>query len=234
MSVSSLSSPLLRVEDLSVRYAIHSSVLDGLDLEMRRGESIGVFGESGSCKTTLARAIAGLLPPGAVPSGTVSFRGQTLPNQNSTAWRKLRGSVVAFLSQEPSISLTPHRRIGSQIAEVISVHRRSGEEAALDVLRRFIPQGTSRIARSYPHELSGGERQRAAIARAVCCDPELFIADEPTASLDSIAQRDVLNVFRDLQERSGIALLMISHHRRALSYTTSRQVRLAAGRLEAQ
>lgn len=222
---------LLELERLAIRYASGPLVLEDVNLCLQHGESAGLAGASGSGKTTLTRALLGLLPDGARLSGHVRFDGVDLTAIPHRGWQRLRGARIALLSQEPSLSLTPHRRVGAQITEVMVAHERATPGAALDQLAMFFGAAAARIARAYPHELSGGERQRAAIARAVCCKPDLLIADEPTASLDSVTQRDVLDTLRKLNSQSGMALLLISHQPRVISYTTSRCWRLDAGRV---
>lgn len=227
---------LLEIEGLGVRYASGPPVLESLNLKIARGESAGLVGDSGCGKTTLAQCIIGLLPNEAQVSGCIRFDGEELLTLPAGRWRAWRGARIAWLSQEPSLSLTPYRRLGAQIAEVLQAHRPQPRRLALVAASEWLGvffgnSESARIARSYPHELSGGERQRAAIARAVCCRPELLIADEPTASLDSLTQRLVLDTLLELNRRSNMAILLISHQTRAIAYTTTRRWRLAGGRV---
>ncbi|MCC6537476.1 MAG: ABC transporter ATP-binding protein [Bryobacterales bacterium] len=239
MRLDGSSNALLHVENLAVGYASAPPVLGGLSLILQRGESVGLMGPSGSGKTTLAHAIAGLLPGAARVSGQIRFSGQDLLALAPSEWRRLRGARLALLSQEPAVSLTPHLRVGTQIAEVLAAHGQGAAadapaKAATNWLAEFFGLAAARIARAYPHELSGGERQRAAIARAVCCRPDLLIADEPTASLDTATRREVLDTLRQWNAETGMALLLISHQARAVAYATSRCLKLDDGRIAAE
>jgi len=151
--------------------------------------------------------------------------------------RALRGARIASLFQEPSLSLSPHLRIGSQIGEVLAAHSglpaQARRTATLDALKPLFGTESERIARAYAHELSGGQRQRAAIARALCCEPDLLIADEPAASLDSIGQRELFALLASYRERTGMSMIVISHNRRALARNMGRMLELRDGKLEA-
>jgi ABC-type glutathione transport system ATPase component len=228
--------PILEIRDLTVKYATGPEVLRDAQLIMRPGEAVGIYGASGCGKTTLARAIPGLLPPACSMSGLIRFDGQDVLRMTSISLRAVRGARVASLFQEPSLSLSPHLRIGSQIGEVIAAHRglRNIElrAATMEFLQPLFGEESSRTALAYPHELSGGQRQRAAIARALCCKPELVVADEPTASLDSIGQRDVLGLLARYREQTGMSMILISHNRTVLARNTGRMFELRDGRLQ--
>lgn len=231
---------LLEISDLHVGYDGDGQppwmILLGLNLALAGGDAVGVSGDSGCGKTTLARAIVGLLPRSSAVSGSIRFRGRDIARLPEPELRPLRGAKIALISQEPSVSLTPHRRIASQIAEVLAAHRdlpaAAAHREARSILRMYFSTDAERISRSFPHELSGGERQRAAVARALCCGPDLLIADEPTAALDSVMQREILDLFCSLRDRDGLSLLLISHNQRALSRVASRSYVLRGGRLE--
>lgn len=207
-------------------------MLRDVELEIGKGEAVGIEGETGSGKTTLARAILRLLPTSASIDGRVVFQGQDLLRQPLHALRHVRGREISFISQEPSVSLNPFVKAESQIEEVLRAHR-GGKmlDLAREMLRRMFGEDAERIAHLYPHELSGGERQRLVICQAMVCGPSLLIADEPTSALDSVAQKAFLDLLRELRDSSGLSLLMVSHHRAALRYVTDRRLELRGGRL---
>lgn len=225
---------------LSVAYRLEGNgrvpVLRGLDLNLRKGEAIGIFGESGGGKTTLVRAVLRLLQPAYTDlRGRILFRGEDLLATPEARLRKIRGALVAMVPQEPSLALNPVRRIESQIAEVLHAHRpiawSEARSQARSCLESLFAQDAERIAHCYPHQVSGGERQRVVIAQAICRSPELLIADEPASTLDSVTQYEVLQLLRQLCERRRMSLLFFSHNRAALSFVTDRVLELRDGRL---
>ncbi|MBC7928593.1 MAG: ABC transporter ATP-binding protein [Bryobacteraceae bacterium] len=229
---------LLSVRDLQVHYlhgGAHRPVLDGLSLDVCPGEAIGISGESGCGKTTLARAIPRLLPATAQIHGSICWRGVQLLTLPSEALRAVRGRAISWIPQEPSLALNPVRHVESQLTEVLRAHyvmalsRRKAEARML--LERFFGREAERLARQFPHQLSGGERQRVVICQAIACRPALLIADEPTSSLDSILQRDFLDLLRELNRQDGISLIVFSHNLSALRYLGSRRMELRNGRL---
>lgn len=232
---------LLEIAELSIAFGGRSGatqlVICGASLTIAPGEAVGIYGDSGSGKTTLARAVMRLLPQGATCTGALRFLDRDLLALPTRQLQRLRGAEISLVFQEPSLALCPVRSIERQIADVLRAHvcrsrRQALEEAwcSLDVL--FAAADRSRIARSFPHELSGGERQRAVIAQALCCRPSLLIADEPTASLDSVTQLEILRLLRECRQRFGMAMLVISHDRGVLSFLTDRVVQLKHGRIE--
>lgn len=209
--------------------------LAGVDLELAAGEILGILGESGSGKSTLAAAIPRLLPAnGIIQTGSVVYDGKNLLNATPSELRKLRGARIGLILQEPSSSLHPTIRVGRQVGDVIAAHnsldRRSLRNKSLQALESVFPDDAERIFRSFPHELSGGQRQRVLIAQAICCQPSLLIADEPTASLDPATQRDVLQLFRSISKRLGLALILITHNPLLLAGLADRVLVLYAGR----
>ena len=206
---------LLTVRGLSVDFRSGVRAVDGLDLELAAGRVLGVVGESGSGKSVTSLAVMGLLPPDARVAGEVRFEGRELTCAGQRMLRGLRGDRIAMIFQDPLSCLNPYYPVGFQIAEAYRAHRRAGRRAAHRVAVRMlervgIPE-PERRARAYPHEFSGGMRQRVMIAMALCLEPDLLIADEPTTALDVTVQAQILDLLRDLRERSGTAIMLITH-----------------------
>src|ERR1044071_1048511 len=189
---------LLRVDSLGVCYGAKPAV-DDVSFTLARGRCLGVIGESGAGKTQAFLALLGLLPPQARISGRAELEGRSLLAPSGA---ELRGRKVAMIFQDPLSSLTPHMRIGDQVAEPLVVHQGLTWEAAraraAQLLERVRMSDVPRRMRQYPHELSGGMRQRAMIAMALACDPKLLIADEPTTALDVSVQAQLLKLLREL------------------------------------
>ena len=216
----SASDPLLEIENLKVIFhgdrgsATHA--VDGLDLTIQRGQTLGLVGESGCGKTATTLSVMGLLPKASAEvSGRIRFDGAELLSLPDRAMRNLRGDRLAMIFQEPMTSLNPSYSIGEQIAESLVRHRglSRGEARArtVELLRLVkIPSPEQRVD-DYPHRLSGGMRQRAMIALALACDPELLIADEPTTALDVTIQAQILALMRELKASTGIAIILITH-----------------------
>jgi peptide/nickel transport system ATP-binding protein len=217
--------PLLRVSALSVQYdAAGGNVvraLRNLDLEISSGESLGVLGESGSGKSSLALALMRLLPKNArVVSGSIEYRGRGLAEFSSAELRAMRGAEVALISQEPALALNPVLPLGKQLADVLLAHgrmtRAEVNARCAEILHQVGFDDTERILRAYPHELSGGQRQRVAIAQALICRPKLLIADEPLSALDAATQADILELLQRLKRDLKLAMLFITHNAGAL------------------
>lgn len=212
--------PLLQVRNLNVRYCAEDrapyAAVAGVSFDIASGETVGLMGESGSGKSTIALALLGLLAQErAQVSGSVRFHNQELVGMRECELQRIRGEEISLISQEPEISLNPVMRVGDQIAEVFRAHHdvsakicRAEAEA---MLARVGLQQTSRIFSAYPHQLSGGQRQRVVLAQALVCRPALVIADEPTASLDAVSQSALIALLRDLKQQMQISLLLISH-----------------------
>jgi oligopeptide/dipeptide ABC transporter ATP-binding protein len=214
------SETLLSIENLHVYFRTRRSLakaVDGVDLEVRRGQAVCIVGESGCGKTVTALAVMGLVPrpPGEIARGRVVFDGDELTPLDDEAMEKIRGRRIAMVFQEPLTSLNPVFTIGAQIEEAIAVHEKIGSE---ELRRRTIklladiglPSPESRYG-DYPHQLSGGQRQRVMIAMSLACDPDLIIADEPTTALDVTIQAQILNLLNRIQAGRDKALLYITH-----------------------
>ncbi|GAA2814273.1 peptide/nickel transport system permease protein [Aminobacter aminovorans] len=207
-------------------------LLDDVSLHVGRGESIGLIGESGSGKSTLAALALGLTrPPLGLVSGRVSLFGQDTARWSWDDWQQVRGRMVTLVNQDPLSALNPVLRIGDQIREVMQAHLAPSAAALECRLREVLDEVhlPARVLAQFPHELSGGMRQRAVIAMAVVNRPKLLIADEPTTALDVSTQLRVLDLLRDLQDRYGLALLLVSHDLRVVSRVVDRVVIMRNG-----
>ena len=212
--------PVLRVRDLRVTFATPAGILravDGVDLDLHAGSTLGIVGESGSGKSVLARAIMGLLPDTARlgEHTTVEFEGRQLYPDPPKDLRDLQGKEISLIFQDPMTSLTPVMTVGQQLVETLRRHlplsRAEARARALDLLTRVgIPDPEGRL-KTYPHRMSGGMRQRVMIALAIACDPRLIFADEPTTALDVTVQKQILDLLADLQSRLGTAMVLITH-----------------------
>ncbi|HTR66948.1 MAG TPA: ABC transporter ATP-binding protein [Terriglobales bacterium] len=230
--------PILEVRDLHIAYPSRSGTpvraLAGVDFSLSSGEILGILGESGSGKSTLAAALLNLLPPqGRISRGSVCFEGIDLLAADEGRLREIRGARISLIHQEPSIALHPTMRVRAQVDEVVRAHlntaggtRRAKTDAALGAV--FGSEAGSLGAR-YPHELSGGQRQRVLIAQAIACGPSILIADEPTASLDSVTQAGIFALFGELQRSLGLALILITHNPALLAGFAHRVLVLYAG-----
>jgi oligopeptide/dipeptide ABC transporter ATP-binding protein len=211
--------------------------VDGVDLSVERGRTLGIVGESGCGKSVTALSIMGLVPqpPGRIAAGEVRFEGEDLLKAPTQRLRDLRGDKLAMIFQEPMTSLNPAFPVGDQIAEALLRHRNvSGEEArgqSIEMLRRVRIPSPERRAKDYPHQLSGGMRQRVMIAMALACNPKLLIADEPTTALDVTIQAQILELLGDLKSRFGMAIMLITHAMGVVAETAQRVVVMYAGKV---
>ena len=211
---------LLRIEDLRTVFRSSSgdiAAVDGVTLEVPRGRTLGIVGESGCGKSMLSLSIMGLVPrPGRIAQGRVLLEGRDLVALPPAGMRAVRGAEIAMIFQEPMTSLNPVHSIGDQLMEAMRAHdaaagRAELKERAIEALRRVrIPSPERRFA-EYPHQLSGGMRQRVMIAMALVCKPRLLIADEPTTALDVTVQAQILDLLRDLQGETGMSVILITH-----------------------
>jgi peptide/nickel transport system ATP-binding protein len=205
---------LLAVSDLGIAFG-DAVATRGVTFEVRRGQVLALVGESGSGKSVTAMAVLGLLPGTATVTGSIELDGEELRGAAPARLRELRGGQIGTIFQEPMTAWNPVFTIGNQIEEAIRAHRALSHAAVRSRLHELLETvgltDVDRIARSYPHELSGGQLQRAMIAMAISCDPMLLIADEPTTALDVTVQAGILDLLRDLRDRLGMAILLITH-----------------------
>jgi len=209
---------ILEISDLVIEYHTDDAVihaLNGINLSIKKGETIGLVGETGAGKTTIARSIMRILqtPPAKYCGGTISFEGNDMMSLTEKEMRKIRGNKIAMIFQDPMTALNPVHRIGDQIAEAVGLHnktsRAEAEMKAAEMLEMVgIP---ARRYKEYPHQFSGGMKQRVVIAMALACNPILLLADEPTTALDVTIQAQVLEMMQALKEDFGTSVVMITH-----------------------
>jgi peptide/nickel transport system ATP-binding protein len=235
--------PLLRASALSVDYDAAGGdvvrALRNLDLEISDGESVGVLGESGSGKSSLALALLHLLPRNArVVSGRVEYRGRSLAEFSATQLREMRGGEVALISQEPALALNPVLPLRRQLADVLLAHHKLDRQAVSsrcnEMLREVGFSDPERILRAYPHQLSGGQRQRVAIAQALICRPRLLIADEPLSALDAATQAEILELLQRLKRDLRLAMLFITHNAGTLAALADNIIVMREGEVAAR
>ncbi|GIH77790.1 dipeptide/oligopeptide/nickel ABC transporter ATP-binding protein [Planobispora longispora] len=231
---------LLSVRDLAVSYVLPGGgtreVVHGVDLDVRAGEIVGLVGESGSGKTQTAFSILGILPEGGrVSRGSVTVGGEEIVGMPERRHRALRGSVVAYVPQEPMSNLDPAFTVGSQLVEPmrhkLRISRAEAVRRALDLLSQVEIADPRRTFDSYPHEISGGMAQRVLIAGAMSCDPELLVADEPTTALDVMVQAEVLGLLRRLQRERGLGVLLVTHNLGVVADLCDRVAVMRQGRI---
>lgn len=206
---------MLKIQDLEIHFGTDDPVraVDGISLEIGRGEIVALVGESGSGKSISALAITRLTPRAALyQGGRILFCDQDLLGMSESELRKIRGNHISYIFQEPSVSLNPVFTIGWQIGEAIRLHRK-GVNLTDEVNRLLgLVQLPERIARAYPHQMSGGQQQRVMIAMALACEPDLLVADEPTTALDVTVQKEILSLLIKLREECGLSILLITHN----------------------
>ncbi len=236
-SVAATTGPLLEVTNLAISIPTESGKVEavrGVSLAVSRGETLGVVGESGSGKTMLALSILGLLPRTAQITGSVKLDGAELVGGSNAQWQRVRGDRVAMVFQDPMTALNPMYTIGWQVAECITLHRKVEKKAAwaraVELLGEVGLPEPAAVARRYPHELSGGMRQRVVIAMAIANEPELLIADEPTTALDVTVQAQILDMLKLVRERTGAAMILISHDLGVVAGVADRVLVMYAGK----
>lgn len=229
---------LLKIQDLKVRFYTLRGVVHALErvsFHMNRQETLGLAGETGCGKSVTARAILRLIdPPGRIEDGTIHFEGKNLLEVDEPEMRKIRGSEISMIMQEPKVSLNPVIRAGKQIAETLLIHdrslnRTSARKQAVDMLAQVGIPDPSKMSRRYPHELSGGMSQRVMIAMMLVTRPRLLIADEPTSALDVTIQAQILELIKSLVREIQTSVLMITHDLGVMAETCDRMAVMYAG-----
>ena len=216
----SMDKPLLSIQNLTVKFKTQEELVtavNNVSFDIPKGKTVGLVGESGSGKSVTSLATMGLIPmpPGQITSGKILFHGEDLLQKSEKEMRKIRGNRISMIFQEPMTALNPVFRIGSQISEVLRLHKGMSKKQAwnyaIDLLDQVgIPDPKNKI-KAYPHEMSGGQKQRVMIAMAIACEPDLLICDEPTTALDVTIQKQVLDLMLDLQEKYHMSMLFITH-----------------------
>jgi peptide/nickel transport system ATP-binding protein len=234
-----MAQPVLSVRDLRVGFTTRRGTLiavDGVSFDIAPGEVLGVVGESGAGKSLTGAAVIGLIePPGRIMSGEVRLSGQRIDNLTTEEMRKVRGRRIGMVFQDPLTSLNPLYRIGDQIIETIRAHADVSEsearERAIALLQEAGIQGARARIGSYPHEFSGGMRQRVVLALALCAEPQLLIADEPTTALDVSIQAQIIALLKRLCRERGTAVMLITHDMGVIAETADRVAVMYAGRI---
>jgi peptide/nickel transport system ATP-binding protein len=234
-----MTAPLLEVQDLKTHFFTRDGVVravDGGSFSIQPGETLALVGESGCGKSVTSLSIMRLIasPLGRVVGGSIRFDGRDLLGLSEPGMRKVRGNEISMIFQEPMTSLNPVLTVGHQIAESLVLHRAMSRADAMDrtieLLRLVNIPEAARRAGEYPHQMSGGMRQRVMIAMALACDPKLLIADEPTTALDVTIQAQILDLMRELQAKTGTAILLITHDLGVVAEMAQRVVVMYAGR----
>jgi oligopeptide/dipeptide ABC transporter ATP-binding protein len=233
-------SPLLSVKDLRTSFFTSDGevrAVDGVSFEIEDGRTVGLVGESGCGKSVTALSIVQLLPrnTGRIVGGTVHFHGTDLAGLREADMRRIRGNEISMIFQEPMTSLNPVMTVGDQIAETVRLHRGAGRnearERAIEMLNLVkIAEAEKRVG-NFPHQFSGGQRQRVMIAMALACTPKLLIADEPTTALDVTIQAQILELIGELQQRLGMAVLLITHDLGIVAERADEVVVMYAGKI---
>jgi oligopeptide transport system ATP-binding protein len=235
-----MAQPLLSVRNLVTRFRTGRGTVTAVDhvsFDVAAGETVAIVGESGSGKSVTALSILRLIPdpPGHIESGEILFDGQDLLKMSDAEIRAVRGDRIAMIFQEPMSSLNPALTVGLQVGEPINLHRKAPWSTALakaqELLGLVRMSDTASRVSAYPHQFSGGMRQRAMIAMALACEPQLIIADEPTTALDVTVQAQILDLLKDLAERTGSALVLITHDLGVVARYADRVVVMYAGRV---
>ena len=232
--------PLLSVRNLVTRFRTgrgNITAVNNVSFDVAAGETVAIVGESGSGKSVTALSILRLIPdpPGHIESGEILFDGKDLLKMSDAEIRAVRGDRIAMIFQEPMSSLNPSLTVGMQVGEPINLHRKLPWSQALEKARELLgmvrmSDTASRVS-AYPHQFSGGMRQRAMIAMALACEPQLIIADEPTTALDVTVQAQILDLLKDLADRTGSALVLITHDLGVVARYADRVVVMYAGRV---
>jgi oligopeptide transport system ATP-binding protein len=233
-------STILSVNDLKTYFQTEDGVVkavDGISFELKKGETLGIVGESGSGKSVTNLSILRLIPepPGKIVGGEIVFDGKDIRGLSDEEIRKIRGKRIAMIFQDPMTSLNPFLKISRQIGEITELHlkhnRQQSHAHAIKMLKMVgIPDAERRVD-NYPHEFSGGMRQRVMIAMALSCEPEVLIADEPTTALDVTIQAQILELIKDLRERLGTSVIVITHDLGVVAGMTDKIIVMYAGKV---
>jgi peptide/nickel transport system ATP-binding protein len=235
-----MTAPLLEIRGLKTHFATDDGMVqavDGVDITIGRGETVGVVGESGCGKTVTALSVLKLIamPPGKIVAGEILYQGRDLVPLSTDEMDRIRAKDIAMVFQEPMTSLNPVYTIGEQIAEVLRKHeglsRKGALERTVEMLRLVQIPNPERRLNDYPHQFSGGMRQRVMIAMALSCNPKLLIADEPTTALDVTIQAQILELLQDMKSRFGMAIMLITHAMGVVAETAQRVVVMYAGKV---
>ena len=210
-------------------------ILRSVSFDLEAGQTLGVVGESGCGKSMTGFAVMGMLPAGGKLSGSIKLDGRELVGLKERDWQEIRGDQIGLVMQDPFTSLNPMMRVGDQIAECYRLHQGLGKKEAwsksVEMLDKVGVPVPAASARKYPHQMSGGQRQRVVIAMAFACRPKVLIADEPTTALDVTLQAQILRLLKELQEREGTAVMLISHDIGAIASVSQRIAVFYAGRI---
>jgi peptide/nickel transport system ATP-binding protein len=238
--MSPVGKPILEIRGLRTQFRMFEgtvTALDGIDLNIYEGESLGMVGETGCGKSMTAFSILRLVPPpGKITAGTITFKGVDITKLTLDQMRGIRGKRISMIFQDASTALDPVFTIGQQLGEVISLHQNIYDPKKLnariiDALKLVRIAAPANVIKQYPHELSGGMKQRVMIALALSCAPELLIADEPTTALDVTIQAQVLNLLKDLVKTTGASMMLITHNLGVVAETCDRICIMYAGRI---
>ena len=229
---------LLEIKDLTIHYMTDDGevcAVNGIDLSLEKGDTLGLVGETGAGKTTTALGILGLIPdpPGKVLGGEILYNGEDLLKKTDKQMQKIRGGEISMIFQDPMTALNPVLPVDRQIAEVVALHEKCGkpeaERRALQMLELVgIP---AERGGDYPHQFSGGMKQRVVIAMALACNPHLLLADEPTTALDVTIQAQVLDMMKELKEKSGTTMILITHDLGVVAETCNKVAIMYAGQI---
>ncbi|WP_219836620.1 ABC transporter ATP-binding protein [Paenibacillus sp. R14(2021)] len=235
-----MNDPILRINDLHISFHVRGGEVQavrGVNLEVNRGESVAIVGESGSGKSVTAQSILRLIPtpPGVFKQGSIEFMGQDLLAKSEKEMESIRGHEIGMIFQDPMTSLNPTLTVGRQITEVLIKHQKMTQAKAtaraVELLTLVgIPNADDRV-RQYPHQFSGGMRQRVMIAIALACNPSLLIADEPTTALDVTIQAQIMQLMKELQEKTGTSIILITHDLGIVAEMCDRVVVMYAGKV---
>jgi len=228
---------ILEVKDLKIGFKQDKkeiAIVNGISLQLEKGKTLGIVGESGCGKSMTSLSLMGLLPPGVDwQNGDIYIDQAQINKKSKKDWRKIRGKKISMIFQEPMSSLNPVYKVGSQIVEMILSHenisKKEAHERAVDMLRLVGIPRPERVVNEYPHQLSGGMRQRVMIAMALACGPEILIADEPTTALDVTIQAQILELMKDLQEKLQMSIILITHDLGVVAEVCERVIVMYAG-----